>query len=501
MSWDVRWLRGLLGAVAFTAAVAVALLLIFPAGFPNYDTVYFLAWGTELADGVRPDYGAPLAPTPHPLAMLGAALISPLEGGMTTATMIVAYASLGLLAYFVYRLGSLWFDPWIAAAAALIVLTRAPFLSNGLRAYVDVPYIVLCLAALLIESRRPRAGWPVLGLLAVAGLLRPEAWLFSVVYVTYLLVGVERVEGRWRPRWRPGVTPRGAVAALALALAAPLIWAGFDLLTTSDPLYSFFGTRETVETLERQTGPLDMVLYGPRRLGEVLQWPGMIGAAAGLALGLTRLPRRSARGATATALALAAFALLGSAGLAIIPRYTMLAAALLAIFCALALLGWRLLPQGDPWRGRWRLTAVAVLALFVLWLPNQYELDSRVGADLADQGLVEDDLNELAAAPPAFEPGCGPISVPNHRAVPRLALALGVPPSSILSNEEEHPIAGGYYLAPASEFVIRNFILDPNDPARVVSEVPAGFRLVAANQSWRLYGRCESKGDAVEAVD
>jgi len=501
MSRDVGWLRGLLGAAAFTAAVAAALLLIFPAGFPNYDTVYFLLWGTELADGVRPDYGAPLAPTPHPLAMVGAALISPLQGGMTTATMIVAYASLGLLAYFVYRLGSLWFDRWIGATAALIVLTRAPFLSNGLRAYVDVPYIVLCLAALLIESRRPRAGWPVLGLLALAGLLRPEAWLFSVVYAAYLLVGAERVEGRWRPRWRPGVTPRGVVAALALALAAPLVWASFDLLTTSDPLYSFFGTRETVETLERQTGPLDMVLYGPRRLGEVLQWPGMVGAAAGLALGLMLMPRRSARGAAAAALALAAFALLGSAGLAIIPRYTMLAAALLAIFCALALLGWRLLPEADPWRGRWRLAAAAVLALFVLWLPNQYELDSRVGADLADQGLVEDDLNELAAAPAAFEPGCGPISVPNHRAVPRLALALGVPPSSMVSNEEEHPIAGGYYLAPASEFVIRNFILDPNDPGRVVSKVPAGFRLAAANQSWRLYGRCDSKGDAVEAVD
>lgn len=500
MSRDSSWLRGLLGAAAFTVAVAVALLLIFPAGFPNYDTVYFLVWGNELADGVRPDYGAPLAPTPHPLAMVGAALISPFEGGMTTATMVVAYASLGLLAYLVYRLGSLWFDPWIGAVAALIVLTRAPFLSNGLRAYVDVPYIVLCLVALLIETRRPRAGWPVLGLLAVAGLLRPEAWLFSVAYGAYLVVGIERVEDRWRPSWRPGLTPRRVAWTFALALAAPLVWAIFDLLTTSDPLYSFFGTRETVETLERQTGALDMVLYGPRRLGEVLQWPGMIGAAAGLVLGLTRMPKRSAKGAAAAALALVAFALLGSAGLAIIPRYTMLAAALLAIFCALALLGWRLIPQGDPWRGRWRAAAVAVLALFVLWLPNQYELDSRVATDLADQGLVEDDLNELAAAP-AFVPGCGPISVPNHRAVPRLALALGVPPSSMVSSEEEHPVAGGYYLAPASEFVIRNFILDPNDPARVVSELPPGFRLAAANQSWRLYGRCDSKGDVVEAVD
>ena len=62
------------------------------------------------------------------------------------------------------------------------MLTRAPFLSNGLRAYVDLPYIALCLGALLVEAKRPRAGWPVLALLVLAGLLRPEAWLFAVAY-------------------------------------------------------------------------------------------------------------------------------------------------------------------------------------------------------------------------------------------------------------------------------------------------------------------------------
>ena len=108
---------------------------------------------------------------------------TPLGDGAITVTMIVAYLSLGLVGYLVYRLGSLWFDRPIGAVAAAIVLTRAPFLSNGLRAYVDVPYIALVLGALLIESKRPRAGWPVLTLLALAGLLRPEAWLFSVAYL------------------------------------------------------------------------------------------------------------------------------------------------------------------------------------------------------------------------------------------------------------------------------------------------------------------------------
>ena len=47
-------------------------------------------------------------------------------------------------------------------------------------------------------------------------------------------------------------------------------------------------------------------------------------------------------------LALGAFAVLACAGLAIIPRYTMLAAAVLAVFAALALLGWRLLDRTIP---------------------------------------------------------------------------------------------------------------------------------------------------------
>jgi hypothetical protein len=165
---------------AWVAAVSAALLLVFPVGFPNYDTIYALVWGRELAHGASPDYGAALPPTPHPLADLLGLVATPLGDGAITVTMVVAYVSLGLVGYLVYRLGTLWFDRPIGAVAALFVLTRAPYLSNGLRAYVDLPYIALVLAALLMETKRPRAGWPVLALLIPAGLLRPEAWLFSL---------------------------------------------------------------------------------------------------------------------------------------------------------------------------------------------------------------------------------------------------------------------------------------------------------------------------------
>jgi hypothetical protein len=464
--------------------VTAVLLLVFPVGFPNYDTIYALVWGRELAHGVSPDYGAALPPTPHPLADLLGLITTPIGDGAITVTMIVAYASLALCGYLVYRLGTLWFDRWIGALAAAIVLTRAPFLSNGLRAYVDLPYIALCLGALTIEAKRPRAGWPVLTLLGLAGLLRPEAWGFSIAYWLWLALDY-RGGLCWRRERR-----KSELAWLALlTLAGLLLWVLFDAVTTGEPLYSLTGTQSTVETLDRRTGPVDLVLYGPRALGEVLQWPGMVGALGGVVLGFAFLRRRSALGLAAAALALAAFAFLGAAGLAILARYTMLAAAILSIFVAVGLLGWRLLQPGDPWRRRWQVFAGIVLAMFVLWLPNQWDLDSTVDSDLTDQGRIENDLTDLVDSN-AFDPLCGEIAVPNHRAVPRLAFGLDVKPTDVISASEEGLPHRGYFVAPASPFVIHNFILDPNDPTRISSKAPSGFREVARNESWIVYRRC-----------
>ena len=68
-----------------------------------------------------------------------------------------------------------------------------------------------------LEVKRPRAGWPVLALLALAGLLRPEAWLFSAAYVVWLrdwrLLAARRlragavVPARPDPHRRPALQP------------------------------------------------------------------------------------------------------------------------------------------------------------------------------------------------------------------------------------------------------------------------------------------------------
>ena len=469
-------LRNWLTPAAWVAAVTAVLLVVFPVGFPNYDTIYALVWGRELAHGVSPDYGAALPPTPHPLADLLGLVTTPFGDGAITVTMIVAYASLGLIGYLVYRLGSLWFDRWIGAVAAAIVLTRAPFLSNGLRAYVDLPYIALCLGALTIEARRPRAGWPVLALLVLAGLLRPEAWLFAgrLLALADLRLAADRrgptqelsaIDGfGWRgaARWR-GARPGWRL----LAPAGPILWVLFDGITTGNPLYSLTGTQETVETLKRQTGPVDLVLYGPRRLGEVLQWPGMVGALGGVVLGFAFLRRRSALGIAAVVLALGAFALLGRGrpgdhrplhdarrgdpGDLRRPRAARLAAARAA---------------ATPGGAAGRSSPASSLLMFLVWLPNQWNLDSQVHTDLTNQGTDRERPHRpgrrrrLRAA---LRPDRG--AQPPRRPPPRLRPRSEADRDRQRQRGRRSP-ASGYFVAPASPFVIHNFILDPNDPTR-----------------------------------
>src|SRR4051794_7315906 len=173
----------ILPALASLALAALVALAAAPARFLNYDTAYALLWGNDVIHGRTPDYDVAFAPTPHPLATVVGAVGAAFGTGFGEALFeVLAFVALGVLGWLVYALGDAWFTRATGVLAALIVLTREPILSYGVRAYVDIPYICLLLGALLVETRRVRAGSPVLVLIAPAGLLRPEARLFAVGY-------------------------------------------------------------------------------------------------------------------------------------------------------------------------------------------------------------------------------------------------------------------------------------------------------------------------------
>lgn len=480
--------KGLLWSVG----LGIALYAIFPSAFANWDTVYALVWGSEVADGRRPDFGAvALAPTTHPLADLVGLVLSPFGDGAQGVVVALGFLALGAVGYLVYRLAATWFGPLAGVAAAAVVLTREPMLSFGARAYVDVPYVALVLGAIAVEVRRPRAGVPVLGLLTLAGLLRPEAWLFSAAYLAWLaLPARERAgDGGRREDGGADTARRRALRLLPLALAAPVVWALLDLASTGDALASLSGTRDNVETLGRATGLGGLVHAGPRRLGEIMRVPGLVGAVAGAGLGLVWLRRRTLPAIALAALALLAFAALALAGLPVITRYLLLEAALLCVLCGAALGGWMLVRETP--RAAWIAAAIVVVALFAVFAPSQLDRLRATRAAISEQGRIQDDLHELVDAG-AFR-ACEPVVVPTSRPVPLLALWLDRPPGDIQTAgvrvRTSAPVPR-LVLLPANRRVAKAFALDPRDPGAAALARPRGFRLRARNRSWRVYANC-----------
>jgi hypothetical protein len=452
-------------AIAWTLALGLVAWTLVGRGLVNYDTLYALVWGRDLVHGTLPDYDVALAPTPHPLATLVGAILSVLGAqGAIDATLVLAFVWLGALALITYRLGEAWINKAAGVLAAAIILTRRPVLDFGARAYVDLPYLVLVLGALLVETRKRRAGAPVLALLATAGLIRPEAWLFSAAYVLWL-----------RPRdWR----------LYALAASAPLLWALSDLIVSGDPLHSLTGTRDTAQTLERVTGLDDVPATVPRRIGEVLREPVLFGAAGGVLLALAFLRARVALGAIAGLVALVAFCVLAAAGLPILGRYLLAPATILTVFCGAGAFGWAELPRDHPWRRRWAWFGAVTLVGLAAYVPAQVDRIQAERRALRAQDTIQDDLHALT---PHFP--CAPITVPNHRPVPLLALWLDLGPKRIAVAQEQTPRTGTY-VRPTTRRVARAYILDPRDLDQRIPPPPPGFRAVTANASWRVFADC-----------
>jgi hypothetical protein len=477
------WARATLAIVAGAAL----LWTLAGVGFVNYDTLYGLVWGQQLWRGEVPEYGLPIAPTPHPLVEVLGVGLAPL-GASASADIAVALGFLALSAcgWVLYRLGSAWFGRAAGALAAVILLTRVPVLSYGVRAYVDIPYLLLVLWALLVETRRPRAGAPVLVLLGLAGLLRPEAWAFSGVYWVYLLVTSSR-SSAGRTRSSPARTRRQLAELALLAAAAPALWVLSDLLVTGNAMWSLTNTKHTAATLGRATGIGDVPQYIPRRIGEILRPPVLVGAALGGVLSLAWLREKARMGAAVGVIAVVVFAALAAFGLPIDTRYAFLAGAILCVFCGVGVFGWSALPKGDRRRLPWMVAGGVVLIALLATLPGQLRSAHHELSNLAHQQRIQGDLLALVDSR-AIALKCGPVGVPNHAPIPLLALYLKARPSLIVS-AEAHPIEAGTYVDPASIEVEKDYVLDPRDPHLPVS-IPPGFLATHSNRSWLLFEKC-----------
>lgn len=425
------------GALVLLAVLGWALVRT----YPGYDSYFALLWGREIRHGFGPQYEVYAASTPHPLWTLAGALVGLAGRHADRGLVLVTVVSWAAAVWGTARLGRALWDGWRGLLAALFVATSSSFLLYAGKGFVDVPFVALVVWAGVLEAERPGRGRPVALLLALAGLLRPEAWILGLAYPLWLW---------WRFRVRDAVT-------IALSVGAPALWLLLDALATGDPLFSLHHTSFVVDSIGEDVPvwrvPDRLVSF----LGSTVRPPVLALGAVGL--GLAWVERRE-RPLSRLAVPLA---LLGGGALAFVgsavavgtvqQRYLTLPAVAVCLFAAHALLGFRDRP--DPARARWRrgslvVGGLGVLAALVL-LPG---IVTRLRDELRIVRDGHDQLVAIAADPDVA--GCRPLVLPTYKLVPDLRWLTG----------EDH---GGVRAAPAGPVPARNaqvFVIGGDRPTR-----------------------------------
>ncbi|WP_205696132.1 hypothetical protein [Conexibacter sp. SYSU D00693] len=364
---------------------------------PNYDSAYHLVWGRDLLDGIAPGFESYAAPTEHPLWLAVCALVSVFGDGADQVLVAITLLAHLALVWAVFRLGRGVGGTWTGVLAAAFAGSSFALLLYAARAYVDTPFLALVLWAAVLEVERPRPR-RTLALLALAGLLRPEAWVLSGLFLLW--------------------AARRDVRAWALAAIAPLGWAAVDLAVTGDPLFSLHATSDLADELGRPQGLAEAVRSFFTFLGGTAREPVAVLALGGAALLWRRRRERPVQVLGGLFLSGAlTFGATGVAGLSVLPRYLTVPAIVLCVLGAVAAVAaWQ-------WR-RWVVVGVCVLAApVVAW----YGLDrlDRLGTELDFTRDVRADLEAVLATPEvAAGRRCGPITLPNYRLVPETRWVL-----------------------------------------------------------------------------
>ena len=461
--------RRLLAPAAAVLGVAVTLRVAFDTWHLNYDARYALLWARDVSRGLTPDFEAAFAPTPHPLSTAWSALALPFGQDGDAVIVWGTLLAFGALVYLTYRLGAEVFTPPAGLLAAVIVLTRPAMLRDALLGYQDVAFAALVVGAVLLEARRPRRGAAVLALLAVAGLLRPEAWVLGGLYWLYL---------------RPDRDRRRGLSLLPLVVAAPVVWALVDLIVTGDALHSLHGTAALAETVDRRRDVVDAPYWTAKFFGFTLREPLIVAVAIGLAFAWWHRGRfgRGAALLLATAGALTAIFLVGPVfGLPLIDRYVRTPSVLLALFAGLALAGWLAVGDRRAWLGGAVLSALA----FAVFAPDNADRIADLRHRLQRDNRIYAELRDLARAPAvrAAADRCGPLYAADHRPLAHLRYWLDGDPGSVATVEGRDPaLIPDLLVVPRRTGRTRLFFRGeyPTAPS-----VPDAER-VYANASWRV---------------
>jgi Dolichyl-phosphate-mannose-protein mannosyltransferase len=460
-------------AVVGVLAVAAVLAWALVPTYPNYDTYYHLVWGRELLDGTKPTFTAYAAPTEHPLYLALCAVLGLLGGDADRLLVLVGALSLVALAWGTYRVGEAVFGRWPAVLGALFVGSSFAFLLYAARAYVDVPFLAIVLWAAALEARAPRRGRPVMALLAVAGLLRPEAWVLAGAYWLWCAWGERRVR----------------LDLLGLAVLAPLVWAGVDLWVTGDPLYSLHATSDLADELNRRQGLADVPRSFVSFVVDAARPPVALAAVAGVVLAWRLRVRRAVHVPLALfGAGVLTFLATGVAGLSVLPRYLTVPVVAVCIVAGYGVLGFTTLRPGAL-REWWRRAAIAAAVLGVVFAAVKAPVVNRLAAELRFIEGTHTGLRAILDDPAVRrDMRCGPLTFPNYRLVPDARWMLDLPAGRVGARSAQRRTRGvAVFLVGTKE--LERFGFAAGASASTNAPDP-GFVPIARDARYAAYASC-----------
>jgi hypothetical protein len=330
--------RGGVWAVALACAVIGAATLLVPATL-GYDAWAWTVWGRQLA---HLDVDTTAGPSFKPLPVLALAPLSVLGGATPAVWMALMRASAVLALLLAYRLGARLAGPLAGAVAALSLALSADLYRTALLGSAEPVLIALTLAA-ADRHLAGRRDWALV-LVALAGLIRPEAWVLLGLYGAYV----------WLEE--PGKRPLVAAAVVL----PPVLWLGLDWIGSGDPLHaSSTATSATEGSAANASVPAVEVV---RRAADAVIVPTLVLAAIGLAFAVRRRDRAVLSLAVLALGWIAVVAIMAEVGFTGTRRYLAAPAAALCVMAGVGLV-W-LLDAVHERRARLALGgAVALLAL------------------------------------------------------------------------------------------------------------------------------------------
>lgn len=457
--------------------------------YPTYDSFYALLWGRDLLHLHLPDFAVYRGPTEHPLAIAFGLICSILGQGGARLMILGSIISFVAAVAGLYRLGKLCFGPVVGLFAALLLLSRFFIESLAAEGYLDITYIALIVWAIVLEVERPRRGPPVFIALALAGLLRPDAWVLSGVYWLWCCPGAS-----WRRR----------LEYLGMAASATLIWVALDTIVTGNPVYSLTATSGLAAELERTQGFGAVVTSVWTFSERIDKTPFVLGAIVGVPLAVWMAPRRAVVPLVSTVLLYLVFLAEGAAGASVIDRYLLGGATLLLLFCAVTLGGWAMLEPGSLIRRIWIVGASALILFGTYSAATTLSLSS-LQTTLADHEEFHTDLAAALHSPAvaAELKRCPLLSLPNNKLIPDARWILGsVGQHDIVARSQaradigkgSHALqrrleAGSVAVYPLSTAVFIEAIVDVGDDPR--DQAPeAGFKRLYTSRYYAVYGNC-----------